>query len=181
MSYIKPDTYRDYEFCNYQKTLQRGIGRCGQQSLALVGLLHEQGFETGFFDLSGHTVATVKVADDRWYILDPDFGLAFPYQLKGSERYPERYPRVVEAFFKEYPDKKIVVSQDGEERVRPERLYKVTGHRVRYGGPEIRWGRACPIERAAYILKWLLPFLLFLPLALYVLLSSGRVGTASRA
>ncbi len=34
---------------------------------------------------------------------------------------------------------------------------------IRYGGPSVRWGRACAIESWAYLLKWALPVLLLLP------------------
>jgi len=59
LSFIKPDTYRSYEFCSARKALERGVGECGQQSLTVVDLLHSHGIDAGFIDWSAHHVVAV--------------------------------------------------------------------------------------------------------------------------
>lgn len=154
LSYLKPDTYRDYEFCDYRRALERGTGRCGQQSLALVSFLSKLGIETGFVALGGHAIATANVGDDKWYLLDPDYGGVIPFDITVAERDPES-----------------VLPYYWSPAARVNGLHKAyePENRVRYGGPEARYARACPIERAAYALKWTVPALLLLPFPLLIM------------
>lgn len=151
LSFLKPDTYRDYEFCSYERALERGTGRCGQQSLALVSFLSDKGIDTGFVSLGGHAIATAEVADAEWYLLDPDYGGVVPYDIEEAERDPRR---VLEHYW----------SPAAENR-RLDRLYG-SENSVTYGGPRARYARACPIESAAYVAKWAIPVAMLLPLAI---------------
>lgn len=153
LSYVKPDTYRDYEFCNYRRALERGTGRCGQQSMALVSFLSELELDTGFIALEGHAVATVRVNESEWYILDSDYGGVIPFGIEVAERDPESVlpyywsPAAAEAhIYRRYAPANF----------------------VRYGGPEARYARACPIESMAYWLKWIIPGLLLMPGVLWL-------------
>lgn len=154
LSYIKPDTYRDYEFCSYRRALRRGTGRCGQQSMALVSFLTEQGVETGFVALGGHAVATAKVDDSSWYLLDPDYGGVIPLDIRTAERNPAS-----------------VLPYYWSSAARENGIHEVYAapNRVKYGGPEARYARACPIESASYVAKWLVPVLMLVPLPLTAL------------
>jgi len=145
---LKPDTYRDYEFCNYRRALRRGLGRCGQQSLALVDFLDRKGVETGFVNLGGHTLVTAR-SETGWVMLDPDYGGAIPFDLDAAENDPLS---VVPFYWN------AQVSQR-----RMFELFDESGNEVNFGGPQARWGRACRIESIAYLLKWLLPVLLLAP------------------
>ncbi len=149
LSYLKPDTYRDYEFCSYRRALERGVGRCGQQSLALVDFLSAKGIKTGFVYLGGHTLVTAQVDSGRWVMLDPDYGAAIPFDLAQAEAQPET---VIPYYWNNQ-----VVSRNLFRSFAPAK------NKIRYGGPDVRWGRVCVIEKIAYILKWLLPLLLLLP------------------
>ena len=160
LSYLKPDTYLDYEFCSYRKALERGTGRCGQQSMALVGFLSEQGIETGFIALGGHAVATAKVSDDRWFILDPDYGGVIPMSLGEVEADPRQIYRYYWG--------------PAAKQRRLERAYAPDRNSIRYGGVEARYRRACPIERVAYALKWVLPVALLLAGGLVLLRRGPR-------
>lgn len=149
LAYLKPDTYRDYEFCNYRRALERGVGRCGQQSLALVDFLSQRGVDTGFVNLGGHTLVTANTEATGWLLLDPDYGAAIPFDLETAERAPAE-----------------VIPYYWNDQVLKRRLFTLFGaekNEIRYGGPSARWGRACSIESWAYFLKWLLPLLLLLP------------------
>lgn len=148
LSYLKPDTYRDYEFCSYRKALERGTGRCGQQSLALVDYLSRNSVETGFIGLGGHAIATAKNENGIWYMLDPDFGGVIPFPLSEAEHDPKS---VVPYYWNSaITDRNMYELFDAKDNV------------IRYGGPEARYRRACPIEQIAYIAKWVIPIIALL-------------------
>ena len=150
LSFLRPDTYASYEFCSYEKALERGIGWCGDQATAVVDFLSDQNFKTGFVNLldERHVVATVEVDDGEWYILDPDYGVTIPLGVE------EVSPQAVAPYYARYAGTR----NEGVAEVysRPS---------VRYGGTEARWARKCPIEKVLYGMKWLLPALLLLPWA----------------
>lgn len=160
LSYLKPDTYRDYEFCSYRRALERGVGRCGQQSLALVSFLAKHGMKTGFIALGGHSVATAEVDDHDWYILDPDYGAVIPKPIEEVEKNPDS---VLPYYWSN------AAKENGIQA-----LY-APANRVVYGGPEARYARACPIETVAYLAKWIIPLVLVLVgIALLVIRQRGR-------
>jgi hypothetical protein len=162
LSYLKPDTYRDYEFCSYRKALERGTGRCGQQSMALVSFLEERGFQTGFVELGGHSIATVKVAPSKWYLLDADYGGVIPFDIQTAERSPSSVLRYYWSS----------AARDAG----LDALFDPAGNQTKYGGPDARYARACPFERAAYAAKWLLPGVLVIPLLVTSIRKrSGRI------
>ena len=148
LRYIKPDTYRDYEFCSYRRAVERGTGRCGQQALAVVSYLSNQGFNTGFVSLGGHAIATAEVGPGAWYLLDPDYGGVIPFDIRTAERNPEK---VVEHYWK--PE--IVRERNLVANYHPD-------NGLNLGGVEARYGRACTIEEMSYIAKWLIPAVLLL-------------------
>ena len=150
LSYLKPGTYRDYEFCSYRKALERGTGRCGQQSLALVSFLEERGFQTGFVELGGHSIATVKVAPSKWYLLDADYGGVIPFDIHTAERSPSSVLRYYWSS----------AARDAG----LDAFFGAASNETKYGGRNARYARACPLERAAYAAKWLLPGALVIPL-----------------
>ena len=133
----------DYEFCSYRKAIERGTGRCGQQSLALVDYLSKNDVETGFISLGGHAIATAKTEDGTWHMLDPDYGGAVPFDLKTAEADPQ-------SVIPHYWSPAIVTNGMAG-------LFAPENNSVKYGGPEARFARACRIEKAAYALKWLIP------------------------
>jgi hypothetical protein len=147
LRFIKPDTYRDYEFCNHRKAVERGTGRCGQQALALVSYLSETGLQTGFVALGGHAVAMAEVAPDSWHLLDPDFGGVIPFDIEKAASNPDE---LLQYYWSDAAQERSV-----HETFLPE-------NEIKLGGPEARFGRACVIERWAYVTKWVLPALLIL-------------------
>jgi hypothetical protein len=166
LSYLKPDTYRDYEFCSYRKALERGTGRCGQQSLALVSFLEERGFQTGFVELGGHSIATVKVAPSEWYLLDADYGGVIPFDIQTAERHPSSVLRYYWSS----------AARDAG----LDAFFGAAGNETRYGGRNARYARACPFERAAYAVKWLLPGALVIPLFVTAIRKRSRRIEADR-
>ncbi len=147
LRFLKPDTYQDYEFCSYRRAVERGIGRCGQQALAAVSYLQTRGINTGFVALGGHAIATAEVLPGTWHLLDPDFGGVIPFGIDVAEKSPA--------------DTLIYYWSTAATERRLDLAY-ATPNRLKLGGVEARYGRACYIEELAYILKWFVPLLMLI-------------------
>lgn len=151
-SFLHPSTYRAYEFVDYRRAIERGIGQCGQQALAVVGFLETHGFNTGFADLSRHVVATAEVEPGTWYVLDPDFGLSIPHSVEDLAADQS----LVESYYSTF-------NNPGSDLFRyPWLVYSEYPPVLTYGGVRIRRPMGSLIEPAAYLAKWFLPILLIL-------------------
>ena len=51
----------------------------------MVSFLSSRDIPTGFIALGGHAIATAKVSENDWYMLDPDYGGVIPYDIKQAE------------------------------------------------------------------------------------------------
>lgn len=147
LSYIDPETFRDYEFCSYRKALQRATGRCGQQSMALADYLDEVGIKTGYISLGGHALAAAQTGDGDWVILDPDYGGVIPFDLKTAEADPKS---VIPYYWNPAP-----VVNNGLYR-----LFAPKDNEFREAPPQSRQPTTCLMELIAYTAKWLIPLLL---------------------
>ena len=74
-----------YEFKNYKKGLERGVGLCSSHSIVVKGVLLDNGIEAHLWDIAGHVVVRARVSEDQWYILDPDYGLFVPHDIAEIE------------------------------------------------------------------------------------------------
>ena len=142
-----------YEFKNYKKGLERGVGLCSSHSIVVKGVLLDNGIEAQLWDIAGHVVVRARVSEDEWYILDPDFGLYVPHDIAEIEADPEitraSYEHMADLYKPSYDDPyttdKIV------------ELYGKEGNHI--------YTYDARFEQFSYIAKWLLPLILILPYA----------------
>jgi len=88
-SYINPKKYERYEFMNYKKNLERGVGLCSSHSIVVKGVLLDNGIKAELLDVGGHhVVVRAELNDTATNILDPDFGIVVPYDTAAMGRYP---------------------------------------------------------------------------------------------
>ena len=82
-SYLNPEEYLKYEFVDYRKAIERGIGLCSQQAIIVSEILLEKSIPSFIVGLSGHVVlrAQVDKSHDEWWVLDPDYGVVIPYDI----------------------------------------------------------------------------------------------------
>ncbi|MFQ6121201.1 MAG: hypothetical protein ACE5KE_15095, partial [Methanosarcinales archaeon] len=80
-SFIKPDIYRKYEYANYNKAIERGVGLCSQQALIVTGILNDHGIDAEIIALNGHFVLRAQVTENTWYVVDPDYGVVIPHDI----------------------------------------------------------------------------------------------------
>ena len=88
-SYIDPKDYRKYEFSDYKKNLERGVGLCSSHSIVVKGVLNDYGIDASLWDIAGHVVVRANVDEKKWIILDPDFGVVVPYDTAAIQDNPE--------------------------------------------------------------------------------------------
>ena len=140
-----------YEFKNYKKGLERGVGLCSSHSIVVKGVLLDHGVEAHLWDIAGHVVVRARVSEDEWYILDPDYGLYVPHDIPEIEADPEitrsSYANLADLYKPDYDDPyttdKVV-----------ELFGKEGNHIYTYDAR---------FENFSYIAIWVLPFLLMLP------------------
>ncbi len=144
-----------YEFKNYEKNLERGVGLCSTHSIVVKGILLDNGIDAQLWDLSRHVVVRAKVADNEWYILDPDYGLYIPHDIPEIEANPELVRATYENMADLYkPDAKDPYTTDFVVEI-----YGLKEHRI--------YDYDAGYEKFSYAAIWFIPLLLILPYFIY--------------
>lgn len=148
-SFSKPYAYARYEYCNYKKAVQRGVGLCSQKAIIFSAIMNRNGMESRPMGLSGHVIATVRSANlepEEW-IVDADFGFVAEHTLNEVAANTEMVRPYYEAT-----------------NLRPFRVNDFVRYYDNEGNaPYEAYEHNCPIEAKAYRDKWLIPILLMLP------------------
>tara|TARA_R110002050_G_scaffold300778_1_gene472545 strand:- start:21302 stop:22138 length:837 start_codon:yes stop_codon:yes gene_type:complete len=150
-SYINPKKYERYEFSNYKKNLERGVGLCSTHSTIVKGILLDNGIKAELLDVGGHhVVVRAELNDTATYILDPDYGIVVPFDTAAITANPELarapYSQMADLY---YPDAKDPYTTDY--------LVKIFGDRKHVYSVD-SW-----FEYFSYWAMWIIPFLLMLP------------------
>lgn len=153
-SYVNPGKYKRYEFSNYKKDLERGVGLCSSHSIVVKGVLLDNGIKAELLDVGGrHVVVRAEFADKSAYMLDPDFGYYVPYDTAAITANPELvrgpYSTMASLYYKEAVDPYTT-----------DLMVKIFGDR-KYVYDVNNW-----FEYFSYWAIWILPVLLMLPLIL---------------
>lgn len=150
-SYINPTKYKRYEFSNYKKNLERGVGLCSTHSTIVKGVLLDSGIKAELMDVGGHhVVVRAELNDTATYILDPDFGIVVPHDTAAISANPElvRTP---------YKDMAALYYPDAKDPYTTETMVDIFGKKLRIYSVE-NW-----FEYFSYWAIWIIPFLLMLP------------------
>ena len=153
-SFVNPEKFKRYEFSNYKKNLERGVGLCSTHSTIVKGVLLENGIKAELMDVGGHhVVVRAELNDTAIYMLDPDFGIVVPYDTAAITENPELvrapYSQLSSLY---YPDAKDPYTTDILVDIFGDRKYTY----VVEGG----------FEKFSYPAIWILPILLMLPFGL---------------
>ncbi len=151
-SYIDPKEYKHYEFSNYKKDLERGVGLCSSHCIVLKGVLRRNGIEGQLWDIAGHVVLRTRVAENEWWVLDPDFGVVVPFDTAAIQANPE----IVRPYYKDmaklyYPDAKSPYTVD--------HVVEIYGKEGNHIYTVDNW-----FEYFSYWAKWIIPIILMMPL-----------------
>jgi hypothetical protein len=149
-SYIDPDRYRKYEFTDYKKDLERGVGLCSSHCIVVKGVLHDNGIDARLWDIAGHVVVRASLGNGA-YILDPDFGVVVPYDTAAIEENPELVRPAYQDMAKlYYPDAKDPYTTD--------HVVEIYGKEGNHTYTVDNW-----FEAFSYYAIWILPLLLVAP------------------
>ena len=152
-SFIDPKEYKRYEFSNYKKDMERGVGLCSSHSIVVKGVLLDNGIKAELLDVGKKHVVVRAELEGAGYILDPDFGVVVPYDTGAIQANPElvREPyKNMAALY--YPDAKEPYTTDIMVDIFGKKKYVYTVD---------NW-----FEYFSYWAIWILPLLLMLSYAL---------------
>jgi hypothetical protein len=137
--------FERYHFANPYKSMERGIGICGDASMVMTQLLEENGIEASMLTFPGHVVVTADI-DGSPYIFDPDFGVVIP----ASAEQLNQNVNIVDGFYSNagYP-----ASDDTFFMNTYNKAYTT------WDGPETFITKKFYFEKFAYLAKWLFPLL----------------------
>lgn len=147
-SYVDPSVYRMYEFTDYKKDLERGVGLCSTHCIVLKGVLASHGIEGQLWDIAGHVVLRTQVADHEWWLLDPDFGIVVPYDTAAVQANPE----IVRPYYK---DMAKLYYPDAVDPYTVDHVVKLYGREGNHVYAVNNW-----FEPFSYWAKWIIPLVL---------------------
>ncbi len=154
-SYINPHEYERYEFSNYHKNLERGVGLCSTHSIVVKGVLLDHDIKAELLDVGGrHVVVRAELEDSVAYILDPDYGIVVPHDTAAITANPElvrpSYANMADLY---YPDAKDPYTTDF--------IVEIFGNKKHVYSVD-NW-----FEDFSYYAIWIIPLILILPYFIY--------------
>ena len=146
-SYLKPKEYRKYEFCNYQKALDRAVGLCSQRSIILAEILRRNGVGSRIVGFEGHVVATAQIDKDHdiWWVADPDYGVVIDRDVAEIQKDSE----VIKPFYSKR-------GYDAETIRNLTRIYALPAT-IFASTKEYRTWKVYYFEYLSYVFIWIIP------------------------
>ncbi len=150
LGYMIPKWFEKWEFFDYRKAVERGVGLCSQQSIIFLQVLAEHDIPAKMLGLSNHRIVTAQVQNGQWWILDPDFGVVIEADLKTVEQ----DSNLVRVAYREAGHSQ----KDTDNMVR---MFELKGKRVEPLSEFYR--ERYYFEPIAYFLIWVIPLFFILP------------------
>jgi hypothetical protein len=128
------------------------VGLCSQHALIVLDALKRRGIVARLVLLDGHVVASAQVDDERWWVLDPDYGVVIPQSIEQIQEAPES----VRPFYRAAGHSEKVIDLLVQ-------LYGPEGNMVLDGVGDPRrpaYMLRAVFEKVAYFLKWAIPLAL---------------------
>lgn len=142
---------KKYEFRDYKKVIERGVGICSQPCIALQNLLISKGIEADLWDIKGHIVVDAKFSDGLRYTLDPDYGQYVPFGMEAIQANPE----LVREWYADQDDVYAPHLKEHKHTNDIVKMYEKDGNHIYF----MKEG----FEDFSYVAIWIIPFLLCLP------------------
>ncbi|HHZ65538.1 MAG TPA: hypothetical protein EYN51_08605 [Flavobacteriales bacterium] len=156
--YVFPEHYAKYEFANYWKAFDRGVGLCSQHAIILTGILNDNNIPAKIISLSGHVVTYADTGVDNWNIFDSNYGVFIPHTLEEAENNPKMVKDIYKNSIADYREVDEPISLEEMAAV-----YGTEGNQVYEDGIRGYVGfKKYYIEKGSYWAIWLFPLLLLL-------------------
>jgi hypothetical protein len=163
-SFLWPYAFGSYEYQDPEKSMERGVGWCSHQADLLNRLLLREGIasQTLFLNESKvttlHAVVQVQTGGE-WLIADPDYGVIMPFHISEVEADPS----IVKPYYSDIPRAEWAAR---DQNYMPTGDLAVTLYSGANNQLVMPSEDRANFEKVAYLVKWLLPAVLMLPLAL---------------
>jgi hypothetical protein len=150
--------FERYHFVNPEKSMERGIGICGEVSMLMTSLLEQNNIEASLVTVPGHVMVSAKI-DGKTNIFDPDFGVVLPFAIDELKANAEQASQLyLNAGYKPY-DKVFFQKVFSE----PYRVWNGAEHFIT---------KKYYFEKVSYWLIWIIP--------VCMLLISNMIGRKSK-
>ena len=144
LSFLPINHFKNYEFYNIKRIISVGYGLCSQVCILLYLCLKKKNINSKIVGFKGHVLVHMTT-NKQDFLLDPDYGVVLNF-------HPTDVKRNIHRILADYK-KKI-----GEDRIK--QLKCVFKSNYEYI-PEKVIKRNIILENICYLLKWLIPFIIF--------------------
>ena len=141
--------FERYHFTIPEKSIERGIGLCGDASMLLSELLNREGINNSIISIPGHVMVEADYGSQK-QLLDPDFGVPLQNELTYYVRKPETLVQEYESYGYFNNGELLIKRGILEEQYQ---YWDGASHFVT---------KKYYFERASYILKWVIPIFLII-------------------
>ncbi|MCD6460972.1 hypothetical protein J7L67_09955 [bacterium] len=145
------DDCKRYHFSGYKKSIERGVGVCGDVALILSAILEENNIDTHIIAYDDHVITEVNIDKDNntWWLFDPDFGVIIKHSLAELKKNPQ--------LAKPFYIKKGYSEQRGDLLVSIYKTKPDVYDNVYSFGPT-----KAIVEQYSYYIIWIFPFILLI-------------------
>ena len=155
------DLFGQFESFRYERALGRGFGICSENALGFADLLNRRfGIDAHVVGLGGHVVVLARLEHPKRMLLDPSVGVSFPFGLHRARHIPAE----LRLAYEKAGETEIPATYDHADKfVSPSAGAWGYSARQYWKQNVVRY-----FERAADVLKWIVPVasLLWLGLSL---------------
>lgn len=140
--------FERYHFSNPDKSIERGIGICGDASVLLSQLLSRQGIDSKIVTYPGHVVVEADYGSHK-QVLDADYGVVLQNDVEFYHNHPEQ-------MVNEYRAAGFI--NDAEEHL----AKGIQKNYIHWNGVTHFITKKYYFEKISYWLKWSIPLLLLI-------------------
>lgn len=136
--------FERYHFVDLNRSLERGIGICGDASMVMSQLLDRKNIKNEIVSFDGHVINQATLDNGKQILLDADFGVVMDFDLETLIRDPDKAASFYEnEGFREWEVRALL------------RIYR-TPHAT-FDNVYAFMPKRYIFEYSTYVLKWLLP------------------------
>ena len=144
-SFLPFTHFKDYEFYNIKRIANAGQGFCSQQSILLLLCLRKKNIRAKIVGFKGHVIVFAKI-NNKNFLLDPDYGVCTKCKIEDLK---SNLKAVIDSYLKKKIEKKKIFLL--------KKIYSGTYEII----PNRIISRNVIVEELCYVLKWIIPFIIF--------------------